>query len=414
MRRLYAWFPPHLIGILEETDDGLSFRYAREWLGWEKRFQLSASLKLRDQKYRKEAAAFFGNLLPEGGARSALCRKLGISVDNDFELLVRIGQDCAGALVLTEDENPPAEKGDLEEIPARALADWLKEDSTGILDLQVKGDMRLSLAGAQNKLPLVYKNNRFYKPLGSQPTTHILKPPPKGFKNLPQNEWFQAQVYAAFDLATAKSHLIKVGAKYVLLVERYDRLQEGDTWKRLHQEDFCQALAVSFKRKYEAEGGPTLLKCCALIEDRSNDVSSDLDAILKWQMLNVLTGNCDGHGKNLSLLRLVDGTWRLAPFYDLVNTKLYPKLNHNLAMSVADQFDAGTIHPEHWKKLFTDVRVSPTSYLATFRALAEKLPEVIDNTIQKFHNEYGRTVFLDELKTHQLKLIRRNRRIHSF
>lgn len=411
MRRLWVWFPPHLIGIIDETESGLSFQYSEEWLNWDKAFGLSASMKKDSQVYKKEAEAFFGNLLPEGSARDSLCRKLGISTDNDFELLLRIGQDCAGALVLTSQESPPTDEGGMEEIPIENLAEWLKNDSSGILDLQVKENLRLSLAGAQNKLPLIYKDNKFYKPLGSQPTTHILKPPPKSFRNLPQNEWIHGKIYAAMGLPTAHSHLVQIGQKLVLLVERYDREKENGDWKRLHQEDFCQALAISYKRKYESEGGPNLIQCCGLIEDRSDDISRDIDALLKWQILNVLTGNCDGHGKNLSLLRHSDGKWRLAPFYDLVDTKFYSGLTHNLAMSVGEQFDSGTVLPTHWKKLFFEAKVSPSAYLATVRQMAEKLPAVLEETIEQFKTLHGSSNFLNEITQYQLKLVKRNSKL---
>ncbi len=409
MRRLWVWFPPYLVGTVDETENGLSFQYSQKWLSWEKAFRLSVSLKMDTKVYKKEAETFFGNLLPEGNARDSLCRKFGISVDNDFELLLRIGQDCAGALVLTDQNTLPKNKDEEEEeIPLKELSEWLKNDSAGILDLQIKGNLRLSLAGAQNKLPLIYKDNKFYKPLGLQPTTHILKPSPKNFKNLAQNEWLHATIYASMGLPTANSQLVKIGQKYALLVERYDRKKENGKWTRLHQEDFCQALTISYRRKYESEGGPNLLSCCKLIEDRSGEVSSDMDALLKWQILNVLTGNCDGHGKNLSLLRHADGKWRLAPFYDLVNTKFYPSLTHKLAMSIGEQFDSGTILPAHWKKLFSLAGVSPSAYLNTVKEMLEKLPSVLDETIELFKTHYGRSEFLNDIKSFQAKMIKRN------
>lgn len=407
MRKLWAWYPPKLIGILEEREEGLTFKYSKPWLKWKERFSLSASLPLNDTTFEKEAATFFANLLPEGGAREAFCRKLGISADNDFELLIRIGRECAGALVLTEDEEPPEDAGSLEEIDTKELAEWLKDDSAGLLDLQVEGDLRLSLAGAQNKLPLVYQKDKFYKPLGYHPTTHILKPAPKRFKNLPENEWIHAQLYRAFGLQCAPSELVKVGSQLVLLVERYDRAKTKSKWVRLHQEDFCQALAVSHKRKYESEGGPSLLDCLEAIEERSSDVATDTDAILKWQILNVLTGNCDGHAKNLSLVRHANGSWRLAPFYDLVDTKFYPNLTHRLAMSVNGHFDSGTIHSKHWKVLFERARVSPASYIKLVKEMAERLPERLDEVLELFKQRYGKSSITEGLKSAHRKSAKR-------
>jgi serine/threonine-protein kinase HipA len=41
---------------------------------------------------------------------------------------------------------------------------------------------------------------------------------------------------------------------------------------------------------------------------------------LEAQVLNVLVGNADGHGKNKSILHLPDGRIRLAPLYDVMST----------------------------------------------------------------------------------------------
>ncbi len=414
MSRLWAWFPPHLIGTIEQTEDGLSFTYSKDWLDYDKSFNLSYSLPRSQEIYKKEAAAFFGNLLPEGGARDALCRKFGISIDNDFELLARIGEDCAGAFIITAHSKPPKEKGGQEEIPPEDLASWLKEDSAGLFDLQVNGDLRLSLAGAQNKLPLIYKKGTFYKPLGTQPTTHILKPAPRGFRNTPQNEWINARLYAEFGLKTAKSELVKIGSRYALLVERYDRIKENDTWIRLHQEDLCQALAISFKRKYEQEKGPSLLNCQELIDMRSDDSAADIDALLKWQILNVLIGNCDGHGKNLSLLRNSDGAWRLAPFYDLVATTIYPKLTTKLAMSVDGQFESGTIHRKNWRAQFEASKVSPAHYIKLINEMIKEMPEKLEKVLSAFQENYGASAFVAEYKSHQLKILRRNSQLINF
>ncbi len=408
MTKLWVWFSPHLIGTIENTSEGITFTYSESWLHYQNNFQLSNSLSFVTNNFKMEARNFFGNLLPEGNTRDALCKRFGISMDNDFELLARIGQDCAGAFTITNSSQPPNEKAGLEEIPVEELAAWLKEDSVGLLDLQVEGDLRLSLAGAQNKLPLVYKDAKFYKPIGSHATTHILKPAPRGFKNIPQNEWINARLYSEFGLITAPSELVKIGSRYALLVERYDRMLENGKWLRLHQEDFCQALAISYKRKYEQEKGPSLLNCQELIDMRSHDPAADIDALIKWQILNVLVGNCDGHGKNLSLLRSKEGHWRLAPFYDLVATTIYPRLTKSLAMSVNEQFQSGTIHPKHWQKQFKLLKISPAFYLKKVKEMIKDMPVKLDTVLSMFEKKYGKSPFLAEYKAHQMKIVRRN------
>lgn len=372
------------------------------------RFALSYSLKLnKNTVYQNEAEFYFANLLPEGNARDTLCRKLGISLSNDFELLKKIGRDCAGALVITEENHFTQEHPELKEIAREDLEKWLKQGSTGILDLQVSGELRLSLAGAQDKLPLVYKDQKFYQPLGGHPTTHILKPPPERFKYLPENEWFQARLSKKLGLPTAPSELIKIGSTYSLLVERYDRIFSAETWTRLHQEDFCQALGVSAKKKYQSEGGPSFGDCAQIINERSSQAITDIDHLVKWLIFNIMIGNCDAHAKNISLLRNSEGQWHLAPFYDLVSTRSYEDISHKLAMSVSNQYDSGSVHLKHWRVLFADCQVSQAHYIQTIKNLVAVMPKHISETKQEFNLLYGNSPILAILeKTYHTQLRR--------
>lgn len=401
--------PPELVGTIRlDESEKLSFQYEKSWVTNPKAFALSYSLKLDSKKiYQKEADFFFSNLLPEGNARENLCRKMGISVDNNFELLSRIGRDCAGALILTDEdvltESPP----DLKKVSIEELSKWLSRGSGGLLDMQVQGELRLSLAGAQDKLPIVYKDNQFYQPLGRHPTTHILKPPPDRFKYIPENEWLQARLAFHMGFKVAHSSLIKIGENYSLLVERYDRELSNGVWQRLHQEDFCQALGVSGKKKYQTEGGPSLIDCVNLLNSRSDDALEDIDNLIRWQIFNVLIGNCDAHAKNISLLRETTGAWRLAPLYDLVATRVYDELSHNLAMAVDTQYDSGTIYLKHWQSLFSKCSVSPAGYSKIIKNMTEKFSEKIDIVAKEFNEQYGQSPVIPILHENYVKSQRR-------
>ena len=125
-----------------------------------------------------------------------------------------------------------------------------------------------------------------------------------------------------------------VGLDTIALVKRYDRyLGDDSRILRIHQEDFCQALGYSSREKYEGEGGPSFARCCRLVREISAAPLDDLEGLLQWQIFNVLAGNSDGHAKNLSLLYMLDGAIRLAPFYDLVPTRAIANLNHDLAFA---------------------------------------------------------------------------------
>jgi serine/threonine-protein kinase HipA len=179
-----------------------------------------------------------------------------------------------------------------------------------------------------------------------------------------------------------------------LVVERYDRQLAGDRWMRLHQEDFCQALGVPPKKKYQTEGGPSLIMCQGVIDQRSSDVLKDTDTLLRWQIFNVLIGNCDAHAKNLSLLRSANGSWAVAPLYDLVATRMYQELTPRLAMSVGAQFNSGTVSASHWKEQLKECKVSPTAYLKTAQQMADELPANLKQVLNEFESSYGKIGWL--------------------
>lgn len=208
-------------------------------------------------------------------------------------------------------------------------------------------------------------------------------------------------------LPTAPSELIKLGPTYSLLVTRYDRVQSAQNWFRLHQEDFCQALGVSPKMKYQTEGGPTFFDCAHLINERSSQVLTDIDHLMKWLIFNVLIGNCDAHAKNISLLRSLDGQWHLAPFYDMVSTRCYDNLSHNLAMAVATQYDSGNIHQKHWRIVFEKCLVSPAQYLQTVKNFAADLPKHILATKEEFQDQYGKSPIIEILEKNYHTQLRR-------
>jgi serine/threonine-protein kinase HipA len=133
------------------------------------------------------------------------------------------------------------------------------------------------------------------------------------------------------------------GGGTILVVERYDRRREAETIQRLHQEDFCQALGRSPLRKYQKEGGPRPGEVADILRLYGSLPSEDLRLLIRWGLFNWLYGNCDAHAKNISLLFGPARGTRLAPFYDLVCTRVYKSLDHHLAMSLGEQFDPGAV-----------------------------------------------------------------------
>lgn len=350
-------------GILRQKDNGnLQFRYARDYV--EAGAQpLSWNLPLRTETFpHRDCLAFFGNLLPEEGVRAQLALTTGISASNDYRLLERFGGDVAGAVTLASAGKPPSvdEPGQIEVLSPEHLDDLLVNLPRRPLAADEKGEVRLSLAGAQSKLPVVEVAGGFALPHGSgQPTTHILKPEPERFPGLVANELFCMRLAAAAGLEVAKVERGETisGLPY-LIVTRYDRDLTQDPVRRLHQEDLCQALGKLYIQKYQGDGGPGVADAMALIGKASSASARDRPQLWLALVFNVLIGNCDAHGKNYSLL-YDSRAPRLAPLYDLVSTTVYEELTSRLAMSVDGAKHLEDVDLTAWRELAEEIGFAP-------------------------------------------------------
>ncbi len=251
----------------------------------------------------------------------------------------RWGGDCAGAVSVLPPDRAPASAGSYRRVTEAELSTILAELPSHPFLAEEEG-VRLSLAGAQNKLPVFYDDSGFLIPEGESPSSHILKTAIRDLENTVGNEAFCMSLARAVGLPVPAVDVIGVGGTQVYMIERYDRrrLPSGRV-VRLHQEDFCQALGVVPALKYESEGGPGFREVFALLRDWSTEPLPDTDALLRWSLFNFLIGNADAHGKNLSFL-YDQGAVRLAPFYDLLSTAAYEgQVNNKFAMRMGNQKD---------------------------------------------------------------------------
>jgi serine/threonine-protein kinase HipA len=162
-----------------------------------------------------------------------------------------------------------------------------------------------------------------------------------------------------------------------LLVQRYDRSRDEDgVVRRIHQEDFCQALGVPTEIKYASEGGPNFKDCFGLLRRVAARPAVDVLKLLDAVIFNLIVGNADAHGKNFSILYDSDGP-RLAPLYDLLATVAYPELSPKLAMRIGKRATLGEMDAKGWSAFAADAgvgvplirrRVSEISQAAIARA----------------------------------------------
>jgi serine/threonine-protein kinase HipA len=398
---LLARFGERLVGRLHAAADGrMAFSYDEAWVRAGDAFAVSLSLPLATGEIGgTHAHAFFANLLPEGGARVAVCRRLGISVDNDFALLAAIGRDCAGALSIVDPSLPAPAPGDYEyeELSDRALQALVKEGHAGAL-LFGAGRTRLSLAGAQDKLPVAVLDGRIHLPLRGAPSTHILKLPSANYKHVTANEAYVSGLAARTGLDTVSTELLHRTTPPVLLVERYDRRRTDQPWPavRLHQEDLCQALGLPPTRKYEQEGGPGLAALIELVRGNVREPLRDVRRLIEWQAYNVVAGNSDGHAKNLSLV-MDEARPRLAPFYDLLSTRAWPELDRELALAVGGERDPDRLTRARWVELALALQIRAPVMLGLARDVAVRCLEAIEGWTRAFRAEHGNLGLLQTL-----------------
>lgn len=359
---LDVYLHSHYVGQLVQNEHGdMVFGYDAQWLESPHAVPLSHSLPLQAEEFdRTQCRGFFGGILPEDVKRQTLAKNLGISARNDFAMLEQIGGECAGAVTfIPADEELPEENYRYKPLSESELAKTLRELPRRPLMAGEDG-IRLSLAGAQDKLAVHVSGNEISIPLGGAPSTHILKPAIQNFEGIVYNEATCMMLAAAVGLPTAPVEIRKAENVDYLLVERYDRqitkvpVQVAGV-ERIHQEDFCQALGIISEHKYQREGGVSLKDCFDLIREISNLPVVDLQNMLDAAIFNFLVGNYDAHGKNFSFLRQVNPVNGLqpylAPLYDLVCTAYYPELSQKMAMKIGGEYKSNMITPRNFEKM---------------------------------------------------------------
>jgi serine/threonine-protein kinase HipA len=361
-RTLDVYLYNDLVGQLIQDEGGqMVFDYAESWLNKPGATPLSQSLPLRkDQFKRNECRGFFAGILPEEGQRKIIARNLGISERNDYAMLERIGGECAGAVTFIPagEPMPPRDYG-YRKLSTDELASILKELPKRPLLAGEKG-IRLSLAGAQDKIAVRLEGGDICVPLGGAPSTHILKPAVARFDGVVFNEAFCMKLAMSIDLPAASVEIRNVEGMEYLLVERYDRRHRevpgGEpVIERLHQEDFCQALGIVPETKYQKEGGPSLKQCFGLLREASSTPVVDLNRLLDAVIFNYLVGNNDAHGKNFSLLYHGAGAQNhqisLSPLYDVVSTVYYPELSREMAMKIGGEYSSEKVTLKNFEQL---------------------------------------------------------------
>ena len=378
--KLNVFFGNKKAGSLESTENrGVIFVYDEKYLNDKTSVPLSASLPLQREEFsQKQCIPFFSGLLPEEDSRKKIADYLHISETSTLKLLEALGGECAGLIsILSEDDlfsketSYKLDSKNYEPLDDNRLLEFIEKMNTRPL-IKADDKLRLSLAGAQEKLALAKINGEWYLPLNGSPSTHILKPARTGsLSSLAQNEYICMKLAKSFGLPVPDVDLLKIAEKDIFVVERYDRIKEADSIQRLHQEDFCQALGIMSTTKYQNDGGPgiidifnTILKVCTV-------PALESQKFLRYVLFNYVIGNCDSHGKNYSML-YKNNRVELSPLYDVVSTIIYSGLTEKLSMKIGKHYEIQKVTQEDFSLLAESLNLKYSVFSKIFDDFAKK------------------------------------------
>ncbi len=396
-RRGAVWHHDRLVGSLrEDAERVLRFTYAGTWLDGEG-FPVSVHLPLSLGDREVDAHAFFVGLLPERGARQRICRQRGVAFEDDAGLLFAVGEDCAGALSVlpagVEPDVQPARPEPLTHAQIDGLVRSRGEEAAIVLGER----QRFSLAGTQEKQPVIFDGESYALPDRANPSSHLLK-----FETVRWvcvAECLTNEIARRVGLPVVDTEFLHAEADDgvpFLRIERYDRARDADgRLMRLHQEDLLQALGLSAAIKYQRDGGPSIGEVAELLRTHTARPVEALALLRDWQIFNCLVGNWDGHAKNLALLYAPgEAVARLAPFYDLISIE---SLNlprpgtwaRDMAFFIGERDAPEQIRRPDWLTFARHLRMPPRRLLGRVEEMATRMPAVARAAREAFATVHG-------------------------
>jgi serine/threonine-protein kinase HipA len=404
---LNVFLNSRLVGRLNRQKSGaIDFSYDPAWLAWEHALPVSLSLPLREDRYIGDPViAVFDNLLPDSDRiRRRMAECVGAAGIDAYSLLAAIGRDCVGALAFLPEGEEPGPAGDVQGRPVteEEIGRLLGNLAAAPLGVGEDEDFRISVAGAQEKTALLFRDGAWHKPLGTTATTHILKPSTGRLPNgvdlsfSVENEFFCLKLLTGLGVPAANAEMKSFGEVRTLVVERFDRLWTRDNrLLRKPQEDMCQALSYPPSLKYEAEGGPGL---CAILDLLRGSDEPDQDRLLflKANVVFWLIGATDGHAKNFSVALSPGGRFRLTPLYDVLSAQ--PSVDDGqirrnqmkLAMAVGDKrhYVVNTIAPRHFIQTAAAAGIGEVAMMQIFNEVSNSADAALETVLQSLPAEF--------------------------
>ena len=385
--------------VLGGSEYDAQFRYSDDYLAQETARPISLSMPLTDRTYGpQETRSFFEGLLPEGFLRRTVAENNRTDSSDYLSILEMLGSECLGAIQIKGDGFRSVQP-EYREIDPDMMFRIASEGATTSADLVVES--HLSLTGASGKIG-AYRDSdgNWYLPVGSAPSTHILKQSHIRYDLVVENEQLALQTAALMGISIPKSSIIRPAderSEHVLFVtERYDRTMAGTVREisglpcplRLHQEDFGQALGIAAADKYERSGDRHMQRMFDLLKRASASPIEDQMKLWDIIVFHWLIGNTDGHIKNFALVydRLLKSV-RLAPAYDILSTVVYDTHSRQMAFSIGGEFEWSHIDRACFGKACDEVHVSRNIFMKRFDDLCGRFEPALRQAAENMKNE---------------------------
>lgn len=404
--------PPELTVLLDRVVVGTltplpashlhRFRYTDGWIGDPYAYPVSLALPLAAPEYEGLAVRnWLRGLLPDNEARLLeVEREYAVSRDDPYAVLAHIGEDCVGAVQFAR----PERAEEIASGPAKFDVEWLDDETLetllGAVAARSSPDRRavptgqFSLPGALGKVALVRDEvaDRWGRPTGQWPSTHILKPPMPGVPWHNENEHYCLRLAEAAGLPAVASEIVRAGAQSAISVVRYDRQRHpGGGLSRLHQEDMAQALGLDPQLKYAAEGGAGVREIVRLLRDHAHP--DDVGVFVRYVGFAWIAATTDAHLRNFSLLMTLGQNTEIAPLYDVASALGLPggrgrRTPLRLAMAIGGTTALDDIDGAAWEREIERSRL-PKSVLAEVSALCERVSEEAGGVAERLIAEQG-------------------------
>ncbi|NKX91016.1 type II toxin-antitoxin system HipA family toxin [Nocardia coubleae] len=342
--------------ISRTADGGTEFRYEPGYSG----DPLASTLPLHTAPVVSGSGSvppFFAGLLPEGHRLTVLRRAVKTSADDELSLLLAVGADAPGDVQVFPHGTDP--------IDVPALVDCM---SPGELEFGRLIDHvdRQAIPGVQNKASA----SMISAPIAAGFGRFILKLPQPEYPYLIENEATHLSAARALKLAVADWDLVhdKAGQSG-LLVRRFDRLREGDAWRRLAFEDATQLLGMPPSAKYNVDAVQVVAAVTGVVRTPLLAARNlYLQFLFAW-----LTGNGDLHAKNVGVPQDSEGRWDIAPIYDIPCTLIYD--DESMALPIAGRTKG--LRARHWADFATEIGL-PAKASASAQRLALRAAAAVD------------------------------------